>query len=112
MVPVTFIVREEGVGPRREIVKVKKIGMADMALYAEVITQESKEVALLTGKDEAWVRELDDDSFEALIEEGRRLNFPRFSRFWKRRLDMLAAMGQSKVLDSAMAKAAEAMVRR
>ena len=113
LVPVTFRLGEADKPVReREIVKVKKLGMADMPLLAEVITVEAKEVGLLTGKDEAWVKDLDDDSFEALIEEGRRLNFTRFSKFWKRRMDLLKAMGQQGVLDAAMRKAADAVTRQ
>lgn len=113
LVPVTFRLAEGDKPVReREIVKVKKLGMADMPLLAEVITVEAKEVGLLTGKDEAWVKDLDDDSFEALIEEGRRLNFTRFSKFWKRRMDLLKAMGQQGVLDAAMRKAADAVTRQ
>jgi hypothetical protein len=113
MIAVTFRGDETGKPVReREIVKVKKMGMADMPLLAEVITAEAKEIALLTGKDEAWVKDLDDDSFEALIEEGRRLNFTRFSKFWKRRMDLLTAMGQKGVLDAAMRKAADALAHK
>lgn len=113
MVPVTFRSNESGKPVReREIVKVKKLGMAEMPLLAEVITHEANEIALLTGKDTAWVKDLDDDSFEALIEEGRRLNFTRFSKFWKRRMDLLAAMGQKGVLDAAMRKATDALASK
>lgn len=95
-----------------EVVKVWKLGMADMPILANAMGNEASEIAVVTKKPVAWVQGLSDDSFETLIEEGRRLNFTRFSRYWKRQTDLLKAMGQGAAMENAVTKAVEKVLSR
>jgi hypothetical protein len=90
-----------------ERVKVRKVALRDIQKLSEVLGNEISEIMVMTGKEQAWVESLDDDSFEALIEEGRRLNFSRCSKWLKRRMDLLKAMGQGTVFDRAVETAVQ-----
>lgn len=106
LLPVKFKPGPGGVAAK-EHVKVWILGMSEMPILGAAMGDEAKEIAVVTKKDAAWVATLDDDSFEALIEEGRRLNFTRFGKYWKRQMDLLKAMGQGDAVGAALAKALE-----
>lgn len=96
-------------GGDAERIKVRKIAIRDIGKLADVLGKEDQEVAFYCGKDLEWVELLHDDSFEALIEEGRRLNFTRYTKWAKRQMDLLKAMGQDgklqRIFDEATDKA-------
>jgi hypothetical protein len=100
MIPVRF-----AGGSGEEVVKVRKMGYAEMPLLASIMNDEVKLISTVTGKDKAWIENLEDDSFHTLVKEGRRLNFPRFGKYWERQKELLKAMGQGDAIQEAVEKA-------
>lgn len=70
--------------------------------YALALGKNVEEIKVLTNKDQAWAESLSDDSVEAIIDEGRRLNFPRSARYLKRQMDLAGQTQNSKLLDRAI----------
>lgn len=112
MMTVRFKPNAKGESPLDQVVKVWKLGMAEMPILGAAMGNEVREIMVVTKTNEAWVQSVDDDSFEALIEEGRRLNFTRFSRYWKRQTDLLKAMGQGGVVEHAVNRAMEKVLAK
>ena len=67
-----------------EQVRVKQLPVRLIHQYAEAFRNESKIVQIVTGKDEKWVEQLSDASFEQIVEEGDRLNEYFFGRWMSR----------------------------
>lgn len=80
---------------RTETVKVRKVPIREMRLLGEAWGKEDKEVAVYTGKTDDWVKTLTDESFEAVVERGKELNFLSFKRWFKRQERTLEALGQT-----------------
>lgn len=97
--------------PPPEVVKVRKIPRSEFGMLALVIGDDSdegetQEAALYTARDGAWVKRLDEASLDRVLQEGQRLNFFRFARWFRRRGRMLELMKDSSNL---VALATEAM---
>lgn len=93
--------------PPEEVIKVRKCPAFDIAKLASKWGKELEEVAFYAGHNTDWAKTLDDDSYEAVLEEGRRLNSPSVTKYFARAKGTLAALGQSETLDRAIAKAVE-----
>lgn len=81
-----------------EGVKVRKLPIRRMSELGMVWGREEQEIALYVerheGKvDSAWLESLTDESWNTLIEEGRRVNFTRFAAYLKRHKQAMKAMG-------------------
>ena len=69
--------------PLNEEILVRKIPICDLDPLGRAFGSYPKEVAVYADKDEAWAKSLDDESFEAVLEEGRRLNFHKLEKWFK-----------------------------
>lgn len=91
-----------------EIIKVKKISRDNFALLADAILgdiqAEYPEAACYCGRDVEWARSLTEESFEAVMQEGRRLNFTRFNAWFARRQ---AVIGMSGIQEPMLKKVQE-----
>ena len=72
-----------------DTIKVRKIPRSEFGAYAEIISDKSeagerREAALYCSQTEDWIGRLDDDSFDAILAEGNRLNFTSFARWFRR----------------------------
>ncbi|HHY84885.1 MAG TPA: hypothetical protein GYA07_05035 [Verrucomicrobia bacterium] len=86
---------------RREVVKVRKVPRSQMAQYSMLIGggDETAECAFYCDRDQAWANSLDDDSFDHVLEEGQRLNFTSFARWFERQARKLKVVeGQQQTL--------------
>lgn len=88
-IPVSFRPGSAGVPPA-EVIKIRKIPREQFTEYSLVIgddsaTGELREAALYTARDETWAATLDDESLTRVLEEGHRLNFFTFARWFRRR---------------------------
>lgn len=94
-----------------EVIKVRKCPAFDIAKLAAKWGKEMEEVVFYTGRDEKWAQSISDESYEAVLEEGRRLNIPSVTKYFKRAKGTLDALGQGEKLEQAterlVAKAAE-----
>jgi hypothetical protein len=76
-----------------EWVRVRKIPRNEFVHLADAIMNavhdEYPEAACYCGKTPEWAQALTDESFEAVMQEGRRLNFSRFRSWFERRQDVL-----------------------
>lgn len=79
---------------RKELVRIRKVPIRSMDRLAKVWGQPAKEVAVYADKDSAWVESLTDDSFEAVMEGGRGLNFSSFRKWYRWAEQSLEAVGQ------------------
>jgi hypothetical protein len=99
------------------IVKVRKVARRDFPIMADAIlnavADETAEAAFYCDRTPAWAESLSDESFEAVMREGRRLNFTRFSAWFGRRQDVLnLAKVQAPELDKITAAVTKAMDSR
>lgn len=70
---------------RSECVKVRKIPRKDFAQYASLMSDEESECGFyVEDKDSDWANSLSDESFDAVLEKGQHLNFPRFISWYER----------------------------
>lgn len=95
-----------------EVVKVIQVPIKLFPKYAEALEDEPKLVALITGKDQAWVDSLTHESFEAVISTGEALNKDFFGRWLQRRLERQERMFPGvtqKMIDAVAGKAAAAV---
>lgn len=105
-IPVTF---RDG---KTDRVKVRKIPICDMDDLGRSFGKNVAEAACYLDRDEAFVKTLDDDSFAAVFEEGRRLNFTSFRKWWAWQEQTLQALGQSGGRDDLVNKVIEKMTQR
>lgn len=95
-----------------DTVKIRKIPRSHFGKYAEIIQEESedaefREAALYLGS-VVSVRNLTDESLDAVLAEGERLNFTSFARWFRRRARMPSLLqGRQDLVNLAM----EAMSR-
>lgn len=87
-----------GQGFTEEIVTCRKLPIRQMTTLAQAWTKEVLELKLFvqrkTGEvSDEWMDNLTDESWDALIKEGRRTNFFRFNAFFERQKAALMAMG-------------------
>jgi len=80
-----------------ETVKVWFVSQQDYNAYAQsVVTgNEFEEVRFYTKKDAEWVKRLGPWSFDAVLEEGQRLNFPHLIKSLERRLKRMKLIGKT-----------------
>lgn len=94
--------------PASQAVKVRKIPREEFTALSLVIGDDSeagelREAALYTARDEAWAATLDDESLTRVLEEGHRLNFFTFARWFRRRGRTMELMsGNSGLLRQAL----------
>lgn len=75
-----------------ENVKVLKVSMRDLPKLAAAWGKEPREIAVYTGRPDAWIDRLTEESWEQILQEGRRLNFLTFKRFFARNQEALDAI--------------------
>jgi hypothetical protein len=89
-------------------VKVRKISRRDLAAFANCFGDEEREAAFYLGcsthgpEDAGLVEQLTEESFDAVMQEGHRLNFTRFSRWFVRQHQRLQVMGESGAVQTAL----------
>lgn len=94
--------------PASQVVKIRKIPREEFTELSLVIGDDSeagelREAALYTARDEAWAATLDDESLTRVLEEGHRLNFFTFARWFRRRGRTMELMsGNSGLLRQAL----------
>jgi len=82
-----------------QTVKVRKVPLREMPLLGTAWAREARELLIYCrtseGKpfDETWLDKLTDEAWEALMKEGRRLNFTRFQNYFARQRQAYLAMG-------------------
>ena len=91
---------------------VRKIPICDMDDLGRSFGKNAAECAVYLGRDEAFARTLDDESFAAVFEEGRRLNFPSFRKWWAWQEQTLEALGQKDGRDDLVNKVVQKMTER
>jgi hypothetical protein len=93
----------------KEVVKIRKVPIRDMQSLARAWGQEDKEIPVYTQRPAEWAQTLIDESWEAVMEEGRRLNADPFGRWFSRQTKALEVMGKtsavSKIVEQAMLQA-------
>ena len=66
-------------------VKVRKLSILDIGKLARASTRgEADEIAIYLDLPITSLTQFSDESLEAILEEGRRLNFPQCRRYWAR----------------------------
>lgn len=85
-----------------EMVLCRKLPIREMAALGQAWTKEVSEMKLYVRRNggevtNEWLDKLTDESWAALIKEGRRVNFLRFSAFFERQRLALTAMGNDFV---------------
>lgn len=87
-------------------IKVKKLSVLRMGNLGKAAgAGEMAEVAFYTGLDEKQLEQLTDESLLELQAEGRRLNFPHLSAFYKRNHALnLAILGSEEKLEQETGK--------
>lgn len=85
-------------------VRIQKIPICDMEPLGRAFGKYLNEVMCYTGKDEAFVRSLTDESFGEVLEKGRQLNFTSFKKWWAWQDQTLEALGQSEAKDDLVAR--------
>jgi hypothetical protein len=86
----------------RRTVKVRKISRKDFPAFAAGWGNEEAEAAFYLGE-EKLVQELSDESFDAVMEEGRRLNFTLFSNWFKRQYQKLSLLKSDGLVETVLA---------
>lgn len=69
---------------RAERVMVRQLPIRHLGRLGAAWGNEAREIDVYCDKPGGWSESLADESFEAVIEEGRRLNFTRFSKWQER----------------------------
>lgn len=94
-----------------EWVKVRKCPRGDFVEFAGALLghDEIAEAAFYIEKTPAYVNSLSDESFEAVMQEGRRLNFTRFRSWFERKQQLLQV---SKVTSREIQAVAEKLAER
>lgn len=81
-IPVTYRRKTAQDVPTTEEILVRKIPICDLDPLGRAFGTYSKEVAVYAERDEVWAKSLSDESFEAVLEEGRRLNFHKLEKWF------------------------------
>ena len=106
-IPVTY---QDG---RTEITKIRRVPRNEFVPYAsaimDAVTDERPECAFYANKPVEWTDEITDESFDAVMQEGRRLNFTRWAAWFARRQETLRL---AQVSHPALKAAAEAAVAK
>jgi len=94
---------------RTEHIRIRKIPLRDMPRLAQVFAQDmAEEAAFYAQRDPAWIGTLTDESFAAVFEEGRRLNFTLFRTWFQGKTQELELMGKqpqlTKLIQGAVAE--------
>jgi len=82
-----------------QTVKVRKVPLREMPLLGAAWAREARELLIYCRTpsgapfDETWLDQLTDEAWEALMKEGRRLNFTRFQNYFARQRQAYLAMG-------------------
>jgi hypothetical protein len=92
------------IGKKGETVRVRKIPIFDMEPLGRVFGQIAKEAALYCERDDSFVRSLTEDSFASVLEEGRKLNFTSFKRWFRWQDQTLDGLGQAEDKDALIQK--------
>lgn len=89
------------VGGKKEVrsTLIKKVSIRDMAPLGRSWGQVKKEAEVYIGASAEVIEQLDDESFETVISEGRRLNFTALSKWLNWQSETLKAFGQSSQFD-------------
>lgn len=88
----SVMLRKEDGSHEKVTVKVRKVPMRLMFLLINAWSKEAEEIAVYCDRPLGWVNQLADESWDAVMEEGRRLNFSRFERSFARQQQAIAAM--------------------
>lgn len=91
-------------------IRVRKIPIRHLDRLATALGREAKEVEVYIDRDEAFVSSLCEESFEAIIEKGRELNFTSCEKWLKRNSRVLASLTNQDGLASIAASAIEKVV--
>ena len=102
---------------RAGAVKVRKIPRNELASLSVIIGDDTEEgefeeAALYCGRDTAWARSLDEASLDRVLEEGQRLNFSSFARWFRRRVRMVELANDRTTLMRAAEEALNRLERR
>ena len=93
----------------KETIKVRKVPIRDMQSLAMAWGQEHKEIPVYTQRPSEWIETLADESWELIMEEGRRLNAGPFERWFLRATKALEVQGRTPavkaVIDEALNQA-------
>lgn len=88
--------KAEGKAPEEIDLFVRKIPICDMECLARVWGKYTAEVATYLERDMNFVKTLSDETFTAVLEEGRRLNFTSFEKWFSWQGQTLKALGQQQ----------------
>jgi len=75
-------------------VKVRLIPVKELGKYLETVGDLANFSGFITGKDESFIDQLDDDALYAIDELGRNINSPRVARLLERTKVTLQEIGQ------------------
>ena len=98
---------EDGRAP--ETVKVRKIPRKDFQQLATRWLSEEGECAFYLDRDPSFAEALTEESFDAVMQEGRRLNFTRFSNWLRRQMQKMDLMTLDAATGAAMKQAMETL---
>lgn len=106
-IPVTYL---DG---RAEKVRIRKVPLRDMPGLAAVFGQDMRdEAAYYAGRPADWIDTLSDESFAAVFEEGRRLNFTLFATWFRGKTQELELMGKQPQLTRIIQSAVEEVISK
>lgn len=94
----------------KQSVTIRKISIRQMQKLLNVMQDDRGRAALYTDKPLDFVDQLDDDSFLAVLKEGRLLNFSRFENWYAEQKALLKALGVLQ--DDGIIKAATAAMEK
>src|SRR5688572_11114890 len=70
-----------------ETVQILQLPIKQFPAYSKVLTDEPALVDLLTGKPKGWSETLTNESFEQIVQEGKKLNADFFERWLRRQFE-------------------------
>lgn len=97
-----------------EEVFVRRIPICDMDVLSGAWGTPKKEVAVYCDQPAAWVDKLSDDSFIAVMDKGRQLNFTSYAKHFAWQMQTMEALGQKDAMSALMkdiAAKAETMLK-
>ena len=96
-----------------ELVHVRKISMRHIQRVGRAIGKgEAEEIELYTEKPPEWVDSLTDESFEAALKEGRRLNFTQGVGWLLRQNQFMSLMSDSPEVKDLVTKVARELEQK
>jgi hypothetical protein len=87
-----------------EAVLIRLIPRRLMEIYVQQYGKEASEAYLYTDKSNDWLEKLDDNSFDAVLRVGRKINFSRWRASVERSKDQLQQMGNTQAVRALMAQ--------